>query len=200
MSLTSANNTNTKKPKINIPTYQEKLKRDLKSRISTDKQNQNQKDVFDFIDEYFDHNKYPIQLERMKLMGSKDLVKIFSHPINVDFLNKTFNENLLAAAMYNKILQFNESHVIRKLNGLYVDQTIFDILQLNSIELMRHFNIDSNIFLKGNRRGNKMMWLPTLVGTLILNNLLGPGNWEVMERIETIEKNGIFTIHGKLFL
>lgn len=198
MSLKSVNNTNTKKPKINIPTYQEKLKRDLKTRISTDKQNQ--KDVFEFIDEYFDHNKYTIQLERMKLMGSKQLVKMFSPPINVDFLNKMFNENLLSGAMYNKILQFNESHIIRKLNGLYVDQTIFDILQMNSIELMRYFDIDNNIFLKGNLKGNKMMWLPTPVCTLILNNLLGPGNWEIMERFETIEKNGVFTIHGKLVL
>ncbi|EMS13405.1 hypothetical protein KM1_102060 [Entamoeba histolytica HM-3:IMSS] len=201
MSLTNVNNTtNPKKPKINIPTYQEKLKRDLKSRISTLNHTQNKKEVFDFIDEYFDHNKYTIQLERMKLMGSKQLVKMFSPPINVDFLNKMFNENLLSGAMYNKILQFNESHIIRKLNGLYVDQTIFDILQMNSIELMRYFDIDNNIFLKGNLKGNKMMWLPTPVCTLILNNLLGPGNWEIMERIDSIEKNGIFTIHGKLVL
>ncbi|EMS14247.1 hypothetical protein KM1_333820, partial [Entamoeba histolytica HM-3:IMSS] len=33
----------------------------------------------------------------MKTMGSKDLVKIFSPPINVDFLNNMFNENLLSA-------------------------------------------------------------------------------------------------------
>ncbi|EMD44685.1 Hypothetical protein EHI5A_256980 [Entamoeba histolytica KU27] len=77
--------------------------------------------------------------------------------------------------MYNKILQFNQSHVIRKLNELYVDKNIFDILQLNSIEMIRHFNIDSNIFLKWKHKGNKMIWLHTLVCTLILNILLSPG-------------------------
>ncbi|BFU26090.1 hypothetical protein CL6EHI_074490 [Entamoeba histolytica] len=136
----------------------------------------------------------------MKTMGSKDLVKIFSPPINVDFLNNMFNENLLSAVMYNKILQFNQSHVIRKLNELYVDKNIFDILQLNSIELIRHFNIDSNIFLKWKHKGNKIMWLHTPVCTLILNNLLRPGSWEVIERIESNEKNEIFSIHGKLVL
>lgn len=123
-------------------------------------------------------------------------------PVIKDLLKKRLVTEQFAIKIRETLVENKPLYkVLNNGNKIYINNEVYDLLNMNFVEFLRRFNINPDAIMKrGVLHDADLNWLPYQACKLIMNNLYGSANWRTFNNLKVEKAQFGLVIKGDIIV